>query len=180
VKVLLLCIPVAGLLCVWSTGCSNPGFDGNAVKAAAAAQPIQLDSEEVAMSQSQLECGEDDDLWSSPVAGGQRSLARLQQKGRDLGFSDDVSVNEPGFPSPYSQVRGKFTLQVSQVLSIKAGEDSDTKIVEARTGVKIAHSCFANPPEIMGIRKGKYSQDLPATLEFDRDENGWHLARIVH
>ncbi len=132
------------------------------------------------MSQKELDCGADHDLWSPPAGEGQRSIARLQDKGRELGFSDDVSVNEPGFPSPYSQVRGKFTLQVGRVVSIKDGEDSDTKIVEAQTGVKIPHTCFGDPPEVMGIRKGKYSQELPATLEFDRDENGWHLVKVIH
>ena len=32
----------------------------------------------------------------------------------------------------------------------------------------------------MGIRKGQYRDDLPATLQYERYDEGWHLTKILH
>ncbi len=134
------------------------------------------------MSPIQLACGANDELWDAPVAGigSGRSISHLQKKGRDLNFSDDVNSDEAGHQLPYTQVRGKFPLQLDQVISIKDGEDKDTKIVQAKIGVKIADPCFDAPLYIMGVRKGQYHDDLPATLQFERYGEGWHLTKILH
>jgi hypothetical protein len=164
-----------------SSGCSDPtAFDENIAKGIAEAEPFPLDSEQVSMNINQLGCGATEDLWGTAANIGERSISHLQQKGRDLKFSDDVYSNEAGYSMPYTQVRGKFPLQWDHAISIKDGEDSDTKIVEARVGVKIAHACFDGPLNIMGVRKGKYAEDLPVTLRYERYDSGWHLVKILH
>lgn len=171
---------LAAMLCALSTGCGDPdAFNDGVVKGVAEAEPFQLDSEQVTMSPAQLACGVNDELWDAPTAGADRSIAHLQQKGRDLNFSDDISSEELG-RLPYTQVRGKFSLVVDRVIATKDGEDKNTKIVQAKIGVKIAEPCFDTPLYIMGIRKGKYSEDLPATLQYERYDVGWHLTKILH
>jgi hypothetical protein len=172
---------LAALLCALSTGCGDPNvFDEGVAKGAAQAEPFQLDSEQVSMNPNQLACGANDELWDAPVVGSDRTVSHLQPKGRNLNFSDDVSSDELGHQLPYSQVRGKFPLQLDQVISIKDGEDKDTKIVQAKIGVKIAEPCFDTPLYIMGTRKGQYHDDLPATLQYERYGEGWHLTKILH
>lgn len=172
---------LAAMLGVLSSGCGDPNaFDEGVAKSAAQAEPFQLDSEEVDMNPAQLACGVNDDLWEAPVAGADRTVSHLQQKGRNLNFSDDVSSDEAGHGLPYTQVRGKFPLQLDQVISIKDGEDKYTKIVQAKIGVKIAEPCFDTPLYIMGTRKGQYRDDLPATLQYERYGEGWHLTKILH
>ena len=175
---------LAAMLCALSTGCGDPNaFDEGVAKGAAQAQPFQLDSEQVNMNPTQLACGANNDLWEAPVVGtatGDRTVSRLLDKGRNLNFTDDISSDELGHQWPYTQVRGKFPLQVDQVISIKDGEDKDTKIVQARVGIRIAEPCFDTPLYIVGVRKGQYRDDLPATLQYERSGDGWHLAKIVH
>jgi hypothetical protein len=169
------------ILCALSAGCSDPNlFDEGVAKGAAQAEPFQLDSEQVSMTPAQLACGVTDELWEAPITGADRTVSHLQSKGRSLSFSDDVSSDEAGHQLPYTQVRGKFPLQLDQVISIKDGDDKDTKIVQAKIGVKIADPCFDAPAYIMGIRKGQYHDDLPATLQYERYGEGWHLTKIVH
>jgi len=172
---------LAAALCVFSSGCGDPdAFNDGVAKGAAQAEPFQLDSEQVSMSPAQLACGVNDELWDAPSGGADRSISRLQPKGRDLNFSDDVSSGETGYASPYTQVRGKFSLVVDRVISIRDGEDKNTKIVQAKIGVKIAEPCFDSPLFIMGVRKGKYSDDLPVSLQYERYDVGWHLTKILH
>jgi hypothetical protein len=168
-------------ICVLSTGCGDPdAFNEGVAKAAAQAVPFQLDSEQVDMNPTQLACGANDDLWGPPVVGSDRTISHLEQKGRDLNFTDDISSDEPGHQWPYTQVRGKFPLQLDQVISIKDGDDKDTKIVQARIGIKVAEPCFDTPLYIIGVRKGQYRDDLPATLQYEKDGTGWHLTKIIH
>ena len=172
---------LAALLCVLSTGCGDPdAFNDGVAKNAAQAEPFQLDSEQVDMNPTQLACGVTDELWDAPAIGPDRTISHLQQKGRNLNFSDDISSDEPGHQWPYTQVRGKFPLQLDQVISIKDGDDKNTKIVQARIGIRIAEPCFDTPLYIMGIRKGQYRDDLPATLQYERYGEGWHLTKILH
>jgi len=180
---------LAAMLCVLSTGCGDSSaFDEGVAKGVAQAQPFELDSEQVTMSPAQLACGANDELWEASVAptttavvlGSERTVSHLQKKGRDLNFSDDVSSDEPGHNLPYTQVRGKFPLQLDQVVSIKDGEDKDTKIVQAKIGVRIAEPCFDTPLYIMGVHKGQYHDDMPATLQYERYGEGWHLTKFIH
>jgi hypothetical protein len=172
---------LAVMLCAFSAGCGDPdAFNDGVVKGAAQAQPFQLDSEQVNMNPTQLACGANDDLWEAPVVGSDRTVSRLEQKGRDLNFTDDISSDELGHQWPYTQVRGKFPLQVDQVISIRDGDDKDTKIVQARVGIRVAEACFDTPLYILGVRKGQYRDDLPATLQYERSGDGWHLTKIVH
>jgi hypothetical protein len=172
---------LAAILWTLSTGCGDPNaFDEGVAKGVAEAAPFQLDSEQVKINPTQLACGVNDELWDAPTDGADRSISHLQPKGRDLNFSDDVTSNETGHPNPYTQVRGKFPLQLDQVVSIRDGEDKDTKIVQAKIGIRVSEPCFDTPLYIMGIRKGKYADDLPATLQYERYDVGWHLTKILH
>ncbi|MDP9112713.1 MAG: hypothetical protein M3O20_03415 [Acidobacteriota bacterium] len=181
-KLRLIAALLAGALASSLAGCGGDpnAFDEGVAKGIAEAEPFQLDSEQVSMNVNQLTCGAGEELWEAPSNSGERSLSHLQQKGRDLNLTDDVYSGDPGFPNPYTQVRGKFALQVDQVLSIKDGEDKDTKIVQAKVGVKISDPCLNTPLPIMGIRKGKYAADLPVTLRYERYDVGWHLVKILH
>ncbi len=170
-----------GTLAVILAGCGDPSaFDAGVAKGVAEAEPFQLDSEQVSMNLAQLDCGAGEDLWEAPRNSGDRSFSRLEAKGHNLNLTDDVYSGDSEYPNPYTQVRGKFALQVDQVISIKDGEDKDTKIVQAKVGVKIADPCFNTPLAIMGIRKDKYSADLPVTLRYERYDTGWHLVKILH
>ncbi len=172
---------LAGTLATILAGCGDPNvFDEGVAKGVAEAEPFQLDSEQVSMNPAQVACGASEDLWEAPSNSGQHSLSHLEQKGRDLNLTDDVYAGDSEYPNPYTQVRGKFALQLDQVISIKDGEDKDTKIVQAKLGVKIADPCFTTPLAIMGIRKGKYAADLPVTLRYERYDTGWHLVKILH
>jgi hypothetical protein len=173
--------PLAVIVCALCGGCSDPNlFDDNVAKGVAQAELFQLDSEQVSMTSAQLGCGVTEELWDAPSAGSSRRISHLQQKGRSLNFSDDISSDEAGHQLPYTQVRGKFQLELDQVISIKDGDDKDTKIVQAKIGVKITDPCFEAPLYIMGIHKGQYHDDLPATLQYERYGEGWHLTKIVH
>jgi hypothetical protein len=163
------------------TGCGNNGdLDLGKVKALVEQEPVQLDSEQVSMSDAQLNCGVEQGLWDAPSDQGPRALARLEQKGRDLQFSDDVAVHEPGFPNPYTQVRGKLPLRVQSIGAVADGPDPDTKLVEAKVGAVISNSCFGTPLWIMGVRKGKFSEENLAVLQFERDGKEWHFVKVVH
>src|SRR5260370_42562818 len=90
-----------------------------------------------------------EDLWERTTQfSPERSTARLDQKGRDLKFNDDVMM-EPGHQA-YVQVRGASSLQVDDVSNIRDGPENGTKQVDVKAGVKIQHTCFPNPLPIMG------------------------------
>ena len=59
-RVLLL---VAVVLC-WS--CGSGDFNEDRVRAIVAAQPMNLDGEQVSLTPKQLECGVQEDLWAAP------------------------------------------------------------------------------------------------------------------
>ena len=172
---------LAAILLTLSTGCGDPNaFDDGVAKGAAEAGLFQLDSEQVSVRDNQLACGANEDLWEQPTTNGEHFTSHLQPKGRNLNFTDDVTSGEAGYANPYTQVRGKFALQLDRVVLTKDGEDKDTKIVQAKVGIKVANPCFDTPLALMGVRKGRYSDDLPVTLQYERDENGWHLTKIIH
>jgi hypothetical protein len=158
-------------------GCGdfNDGKTANIIQGS----PVRLDAEQVMLSDQQVGCGVDNELWDPPSQGGTRTIARLTQKARDLKFDDDVSVREGGYRSPYVQVRGEFPLSVISIESTRDGPEQDTKLVEVRVGVKIDHPCFPNPLPLMGLRKGQFTEDYPPVFEF-RYYNNWQFEKVVH
>jgi hypothetical protein len=162
-------------------GCSNnKDFDEDSAKDILEANPVSLDSEQVTITQKQFDCGMQAELWDGLTQVSQeRSTARLSPEAKQLGFSDDI-VAEPGYHQPYAQVRGSFPLQVDQVSAVRDGEESGTKLVSAKAGVKIPHACFENPLPLMAVNKGKFREDSPASFLFRSSEKGWRLEKLVH
>lgn len=170
----------AAALCTVSVGCFPNDFDDTKMRLTTEGAPVQLDSEQVSLTLAQVDCGVEKDLWEAPVAVSQRSVARLRQSARDLGFSDDVSINEPGYNQPYAQVRGKFMLHVDNIVDTKDGPGQGDKTSVAQVGVKIANDCFAGDLPIMGIRKGQFNPNVPVTLVFFNGPQGWYVDHFVH
>ena len=119
---------VLAVLCTVCIGCGGE-FDETKIHNAAEHAPFHLDSEEASLTQQELDCGVDKDLWEPPIQVSDRSVARLNQSGRDLGFSDDVSIGEPGYQNPYAQVRGDFNVRVTAITDTKDGPGQDFKTV---------------------------------------------------
>jgi hypothetical protein len=118
-------------------------------------------------------------LWDRPAqVSAERSTARLQQKGRDLRFGDDP-VMEPNRPA-YVQVRGAISLQVDDVSNIRNGDESGTKLVDVKAGARVQHSCFPTALPLMGVKKGNFQADVPATFRFRLRDDGWHVEQMVH
>ena len=147
------------------------------------AGPIHLDAEQVSLTMGQVECGAQYDLWEPPpanITAGAQVTARLLQAGRDLHFGDDVVVAEPGYRSPYVQVRGDFTLQLP-VDNMSVHEDgSDGRLVDGKLMVVIPQQCFNDPLPVLGVRKGRFSQDVQPVMQFRLDNDGWHFEKLVH
>lgn len=146
------------------------------------AGPIHLEAEQVSLTTGQVECGAQYDLWDPPPANiqnGMRVSARLLQAGSDLHFGDDVVVAEPGFHSPYVQVRGDFMLQLPIDMNVRE-DGPDGRLVEGKLAVIIPHQCFTDPLPILGVRKGRFSQDVQPVMQFQLDNDGWHFVKLVH
>lgn len=167
---------LSALLC----GCSGSGLEEGKVVGVVKANPFNLESEEVTLNIFQVNCGVENDLWEAPVEVPDRMVARLTQKGRDLNFTDDISIGEQGYSEPHAQMRGKVSLDVSQVLSIADGKEQGTKIVQAQLRVVVPHPCFPAPLPIMGIRRGRPQQGLAPTMEFDLTDHGWRMDHFIH
>jgi hypothetical protein len=171
---------IAGLAMI-STGCSSSDFNYGKVRNIIEGSPIRLDAEYVMLSLQQYECGVAEDLWdpaNQPFGlAGQTAISRIAQRGRDLKFSDDVSIGDKRYP--YVQIRGDFSLYVNEIVSDKAGPEENTRLVETKLAVIIPHSCFKDPLSLMGVKKGQFTQDFLPVLLF-RYNNGWQLDRLVH
>ncbi|HEV2200668.1 MAG TPA: hypothetical protein VGR73_12675 [Bryobacteraceae bacterium] len=166
------------VLCGMCAGCGSD-FDETKVVVVAQKAPIHLDSEQVTLTEGQVNCGVDKNLFDPPVVLSERSVAPLRQAARDLGFSDDVSLNEPGYPLPYAQMRGDFMARVEHVVDIRDGPGQGVKTVQARVRVKVPHECFGGDLPIMGIRRGQFAENLPPTLIFQLDDR-WRLDHFAH
>ncbi len=159
-------------------GCNdfNPGKTANIIEA----NPVKLDAEQVSLTRDQVDCGIQAELWGAPTPPNQgRSVCPLLPPGRALKFDDDVVYSENGYHSPYVQIRGTFPLGVLDITNTKDGPDKDTKLVEAKVGIKVDHACFPNPLPIMGLRKGQFTQDYPPVIQF-RLDGGWQMDKFVH
>lgn len=174
------CIVVVAGLSLSCLGCgSSSDFDDARVRNTASSKQYTMSGEQVTLTQQQVDCGVENELWLPPSQVSQhRYVARLADKGRALKFSDDVSIGEPGFPQPYTQINGAFDIQVDDILDTRNVEQG-VKNVVVRLGVKIPHGCFPNPLPIMGVRKGHFDEGTPPTLQFVlRDD--WALEQVVH
>ena len=170
---------VAGAMCFLLTGCDQD-FDWSMAKSRAEGKAFQLDNEQVSLTPAQLSCGVENELWAgTSLDSGQQSIYQLTQKGNDLHFSGDIYANEPGYPAPFVQVRGKFNLQLLRVVTIGTASDG-AKLVQTQLGVWITHPCFAAPLPMMGIRKGKFSPEVAPTLKYEFRDDGWYAAELVH
>ena len=161
-------------------GCgSKEDFDGGRAKDIIESAPINLDGEQVTLTSMQLDCGVQEDLWERPTQfSPERSTARLDPKGRELKFNDDV-VLEPN-RQPYVQVRGALSIQVDDVSNIRDGSEAATKLVDVKGGVKVQHTCFSAPLPMMGVKKGNFQADTPVSFLFRLRDDGWHVDKLVH
>jgi hypothetical protein len=166
-------------LCFFMVACSSD-LDENTIRPRAEGKQIQLDSEQVSLTSNQVDCGIKEELWEEASSdGGQQTRYRLTQKGRELQFSDDIYSSGPGYPTPYAQVRGKFYLQMNQVVGVTAGENG-SKLIQAKLAVKIPHECFAAPLPLMAIRKGAFTLDGVPRLKYENTEDGWQPTEFLH
>ena len=161
-------------------GCGNKeDFDGGRAKDVLESAPIALEGEQVTLTSMQFDCGVQEDLWEHPTQfSPERSTARLDPNGQALKFNDDVVI-EPNH-QPYVQVRGSLSIQVDEVSNIRGGPETGTKLADVKGGVKIQHTCFAAPLPIMGVKKGNFQADTPATFSFRLRDDGWHAEKMVH
>jgi hypothetical protein len=164
---------------VFLVGCGSSDFNYGKVHSIIEGSPLHLDAEYVTLKGGQVDCGVEQDLWDAPVESGQRmrQIARLKQAGRDLKFSDDVSIGDMNHP--YVQVRGDFSLSVNDITSDKDGPEPNTRLVITKMGIIVPHACFPDPLPLMGVRKGNFAQDVSPVLLF-RYNNAWTLEGIVH
>jgi len=148
------------------------------------ARPLRLDAEQVSLTGQQFDCGVQNDLWDAPsgsvVPGStERSVAHLLAAGKALHFDDDVVVAEPGYHQPYVQIRGDFMLQLGDVGTIK-DIDPDTKEADGKLAVIVPNMCFPDPLPVLGVRKGKFSQDVNPVMQFRYVDNNWQFTKLVH
>ncbi len=173
-------IAFACILAAAAWGCSHDDFFEADVKDITEGSQTSLDAEQVSLNLGQVQCGVENALWLPPEPVANRSVARLLDNGRNLGFSDDVSIDEAGYMFPYAQVRGKLPLDVGQVVNMKDGSEAGTKVVEVHVGVKIAHDCFQQSLPIIGIRKGRFVEGSQPILTFYHEGNNWHFDKFIH
>lgn len=168
------------LICsLGSVGCLTDFNDGK-TRNMIEATPVKLDAEQVMLGSGEINCGVQNELWGpgNPANQG-RQVAPLLPAGRALKFDDDVVLSEPGYRSPYVQVRGTFPLGVIEIDGTKDGPEKDTKLVDLKVGVRIEHDCFPNPLPIMGLRKGQFTQDYNPVILF-RLDGAWQMEKFVH
>jgi hypothetical protein len=167
-------------LCVVLTGCSPGSFDFSMIQYMIEVSPIALDGEQIMVTEGQIECGVQSELWDRQQLGPNRAVARLNQPGRDLHFGDDVVMGEVGMHSPYVQVRGTFQLRMSDFGNVRA-DGEKFKLVDVRVGVEIPQTCFQSPlPQLMAVRRGRFTQDAMPTFRFRLEGNSWVFDRIQH
>jgi hypothetical protein len=169
-------------LAIVLAGCRpSSDFNEDVARSAIEKAPLKLEGEQVVLTDAQIQCGVQAEYWDPPLAPSpDHSTAHLTPKGMSLKFNDEVIIQDPSTRVPYVQVRGDFPLQVDTVTSVKDGEDSSTKLAEAKVGVKIEDACFPNPLPLMGVRHGNFSPDSPVVFHLHFDDSGWHVDKVVH
>jgi hypothetical protein len=170
---------LVGVLALLCSGCVQKEFQPEKAQGIIGYAPIHLDAEQVMLSPTQVDCGVQQDLWDPAAPLGERSLARLTEKGRALKFDDDVVVTENGYRSPYVQVRGDFPMVLADGPAIR--EDGPYgRYVNGKLHVIIQHACFPQPLPVMGVKHGRFSQDVLPTMHFKLDVDGWRFDGLIH
>jgi hypothetical protein len=77
------------------------------------------------------------------------------------------------------QVRGDFPANLADGPDIRAPQQ-DERIVTGKLLITINHSCFYEQVPLMGVRKGKFSEDTLPTVRFELLNDGWHFDKLVH
>src|ERR1039457_1226822 len=167
---------VVGLAVITVSCGSNNEFDAKSILEA---DPVSLQGEQLTLSMKDVECGVQAELWDSPSqVSQQRTVARLNSKGRALNFSDDVTMELNS--RPYIQVSGAFPLQVNEVTEVAEGSENNTKLVTAKVRVKIQHPCFQNPLPVMGVKRGNFQHDRAASFLLRLNKDAWSVEKVVH
>jgi hypothetical protein len=169
-----LLISIAILAVLGLSGCGTPGFDTDAVKQMLESAPLELSNEQVVINDTQLECGAKNELWDPPNG----NVARLTQKGRDLHFNDDIRLNDPEIHVPYTQVNGKFSVQVAD--SSKIRDTPGGKLADVKLGIMVPHECFTSPLPLMGVRKGKFTPEAPVVFRFKGSDKEFTFDKLMH
>lgn len=178
----VLCLTLV-FCCIVLWGCRpSSEFNEDTARGAIEADKMKLEGEQVMLSDSQIQCGIQSELWDPPTSlSPDHTTAHLTSKARDLKFNDDVIIKDPSSRAAYVQVRGEFPLQVDSIVAIKDGEDNHDKVVEARAGIKMDNPCFQSPLLLMGVRHGNFSAESPVVFHIHFDENnGWHVDKLIH
>jgi hypothetical protein len=165
--------------CAILGGCRQTDFPQEKAQVLVSDHPIHLDAEQVMLSGTQLDCGIKAELWDPPSVAGDRTVARLQSAGRALNFDDDIVIGEPGNPNPYVQIRGDFPASLGNGTDIRDSEEG-VKIVTGKLGISIPHACFPDPLPLLGVRKGKFSEEAQPVMRFELLKDGWHYVKLVH
>jgi len=166
-------------LCLMFGGCSSGGFDDSKVRYMLESVQLPMDGEQVMISDAQVQCGVQSDLWDLTQLGPNRAIGKLTRAATDLHFGDDVVIGEQGMHQPYVQIRGTFQLHVLDVGSIR-DEGEKFKLADVKVGVDIPHPCFRDSfPQLMAIRRGRFTQDALPTFRFRLDDN-WSFDRVQH
>ncbi len=163
-----------------SCGSDEAAISLEVVKTSLEAKPVRLEAEQVVLTQPQYECGLKEELWQQATEKfGDRTIARLSQRARDLMFDDEVTVTEPGFRLPYVQVRGELPVKVSEVISFTE-RTRGIWDAEAKISVVIQHACFPKPLPLMGVKKGKFSQEVNPVFQFRKKGVDYFPLQLVH
>jgi hypothetical protein len=173
----------AWCLAVVLSGCKpSSDFSEDVARGAIEFGKMNLEGEQVTLTDTQIQCGVQSELWDPPTSlSPDHTTAHLTSKARDLKFNDDVIIKDPSSRVAYVQIRGAFPLQTDSITSMKDGEDKDSKLVEAKVSVKIDNACFPSPLPLMGVRHGNFSADSPVSLHLHFDESGgWRVDKLVH
>ena len=170
-------------LAVVLSGCRvSSEFSEDIARASIEFGKMNLEGEQVVLTDAQIQCGVQSELWDPPTTlSPDHTTSHLTSKARDLKFNDDVIIHDPGTRVAYVQIRGEFPLQADSITSVKDGEDKNSKLVEAKGSVKIDNPCFLSPLPMMGVRHGNFSADSPVVFHMHFDENiGWRVDKLVH
>ena len=168
---------VAGLT-VLCCACTHNDFGPGTAQALVAQKPRRLDAEQLILNHGQVDCGVREQLWDPPAELGSRTLARLTERGRALKFDDDVVVAEAGHRLPYVQVRGDFPLTMPEAPDIK--DQGDVKVAVGKVSAMVDHNCFPDPVPVMGVRRGNFAEDAAPVVHFEKVQDGWAYAGLVH
>ena len=172
---------LAAALALVTTGCGQGDFNYGKIGHLVEGSPIHLDAEYVMLNQGQVDCGVQEDLWDQPppLKGilGERSIAHLTDKGRNLKFSDDVTIGE--LRQPFAQVRGDFNLQAIDIQSDRDGPQPGHQTGGHPDRRQNRQHLFPQPGATDGRPQRKFHPGLCAGIMF-RYGNGWEFEKFVH